>query len=417
MIYLGWCYEPTKTFKKLQKQIPELNKSMSLPYEILQVWRSHILFTEKYSELCKIVSLNKTDFIPFLPPKQIWKSTPINELQKFFRVNREIVLTFSNKSKFEKEKIDALFIFQSSYLKNYLHFNIEDGSPILNYIIKRYEEELLKPDGIFYIQTRDENSLSALATKIENLIYSSIPIENYPGRTEWVLDSEINDIRSREKLVTFMNLRLPSNFQKNFSCDHLFSEALSETYIDEYRKFLYITNVTGKIQTPSEEVDLVWHYHQEHIKDYLAFSKDTMGKSVFVHMPANGTEEDNTTYQQVYLNTMNSLQKYFGYVNNTAWKPVEIRFNQTFRWYNHLNLIQKCSSWQKNSFTATNSKSTIKNREVINGCYVGCGIIMGRPYVIGCGLFIGCGYYFHGCGILGCGAIYRYVEDVEVVVQ
>jgi hypothetical protein len=397
MIYVGWLYEPTQTHKRITKPSPDINKYLSLPYEILQVWRAHVLYTEKYMELCKIVSKGNNDFIFFTPPKTLWKTQLVETLQSNFRINREIILAFCTS---KKKEVDALFIFQSTYLKVLLHFNLEEGSNEINSIVNRYENELKSQTGIFSITARNIESLKTMASKIENVIYDSIPKENYPGRTDWQIQESIQGL-ARNKVESFQNIQFPPNFVKNFCADHLVSEARAETYIDEYKKYLYLSYVTKEIQCPSEEVDLVWHYHQQHTKEYMEFSALKLEKRIYIHNPANGTEEDSRTFHNVYNNTLNNLQVYFGYVNTSAWPNVERRFHQVFRWYNHHSILQRCTSWTQGNYYKTNKVYT----QVVPGCYVGCGVIWGRPYLIGCGVFVGCGGFYVGCGIVGCGAI------------
>ena len=48
MIYVGWLFNTEQTHKRIKKPSPDIDKYLCLPYEILQVWRSHVLFTDKY---------------------------------------------------------------------------------------------------------------------------------------------------------------------------------------------------------------------------------------------------------------------------------------------------------------------------------------------------------------------------------
>jgi hypothetical protein len=438
MVYIGWLYEPNKTFQRINKQTPNVFKNLALPYEILQVWRAHVLFMTKYTEFCKIVSNGQKEYIPFLPSKQIWKSQDIKELQTNFRINREMLLTFR---KDDKQLVDSLFIFQSSYLKNRLHYNIEDGSPILNLITQRYEEELQKPDGVFSINTRNDDALKHLADRIETLMLLCIPKENINLYPSWNFPEDVN-VLHKNKSIMFQNITLPSNFIYNFRLDHLLSEEVANLYVDEYRKFLFISAVTGSVQTPSEEIDLAWHYHIEHLEEYILNSQTVMEGKTFIHNPADGAEGEDDKYRGIYDGTLKLLTSYFGGYDKTAWKESNIRFNQVFRWHNHHMFIQRCQTWQKNNFISAPASGNFQQNNVfvqnvggnrvnpvynnnpnammvnpvyvrnnvrtqyIAGCWVGCGIVSGHTYHVGCGnVFIGCGNYYSGCGLMGCGAI------------
>jgi len=89
MIYIGWLYGNKET----KKRKPEINVNnyLTIPYEILQVWKAHILFTNKYKEFCLIVTKGKKEFIPFTPPKDIWKNGDIKKLQKAFKKNKQMI--------------------------------------------------------------------------------------------------------------------------------------------------------------------------------------------------------------------------------------------------------------------------------------------------------------------------------------
>jgi hypothetical protein len=398
MIYVGWLFNTEQTHKRIKKPSPEIDKYMCLPFEILQVWRSHVLFTDKYSEFCQIVSAAGIEFIPFTPTKPLWKKLNLQTLQQNFKINREILLIFATS---QKKEVDALFVFQSSYLKNLIHFNLEEGSENLNFLIQRYEQELINPTGIFSIQARSIDSLKTMADRIQALIDSTIPAEISPGRSDWLLSENIQG-PARHKIESFQNISFPPNFAENFSKDHILSLVRAETYIDEYKKFLYLAYVTRQTQCPSEEVDNVWHYHQTHVREYLDFSALKMERKIFSHNPANGTQEDAKLYPMVYENTKTLLQNYFGYVNINAWPDSKKRFNQTFKWFSHHTLMQRCASWK--TLAHFEDKKYKVYSTVVPGCYIGCGFIYGGPIIIGCGVLAGCGGYYYGCGI-GCGAV------------
>ena len=79
------------------------------------------------------------------------------------------------------------------------------------------------------------------------------------------------------KLEPFFRRYFLKKFTENFCSDHFLPMELGSQYIDNYKRFLFLMSVTKKTQTPSEEVDLVWHYHLLYIEEYLKFSKEIMG--------------------------------------------------------------------------------------------------------------------------------------------
>jgi hypothetical protein len=78
MVYVGWLHNSNATTPLgIPKPTNDINSYLTLPYEILQVWRTHILYSDKYSEFCKIVTEGKVEFIEFTPPKYIWMTQPM----------------------------------------------------------------------------------------------------------------------------------------------------------------------------------------------------------------------------------------------------------------------------------------------------------------------------------------------------
>lgn len=365
MICIGFNYDKTPS-KAIKKQMDEdLNRMLAIPYELLQVWRIHILYTKKYEEFCDIVTRgNKC--IPFLPPKQIWKSADPNILNNFFRFNHSLMaIAFSKK----KSEIDTLFIFQSAYLKNTLHFclceSINDN--IVNKVINSYNNEVNNQNGIFKMASRDINSMKSLSANIENMIFRSV-VPNEPiSRFDWNITENVYGT-AREKVAVFQNLSLPSNFVLNFGIDHLLSLNKANEFVDEYKKFLFVSVVGNISLCPSEQVDLVWHFHQSYVNDYRSFSKMVMNNNVFGHNPSDGTEEDSKKYHDLYNLTLNYIYSSFGSINNNCWPITEVRFNQIYRWYNHHMFISQTRLGNEGKiYTSTK----VVNRNIFVGCYIG----------------------------------------------
>jgi len=401
MICLAWQMEPVKN-KKMSKNAPDRSKYLCLPYEILQVWRTHVLYTKNYSDFCLKLTENRVNRIDFIPPIQVWKFCSIDKLQKNFNQNKEFIEALSG---LDKESIKSLFIFQSAYLKNTLSFNLIDGSETFNLITSRIEAEFKKGGGIFAMQARDINSLKTVSEAMDKLIIQCINLEVLPPPEEWRVNPDLG-AAGKNKALTFQNIQLPQNFAFFFARHHLICIQRANIYIDEYKKYLYLSLVTKTEQTPSEEVDQVWHYHISYLQDYQVFSSQKMGSDFFHHNPSDGTTEDDVKYRGVYDNTKSALQNFFGSVNRYAWPSTQIRFSQSYRWFSHPDFIRKTSAWNNVQIA---QKQTVRTTYLGYGCYVGCGWYAGR---YGCTYFIGCGGIGYGCGLgwghYGCGIGYRY---------
>jgi len=96
-----------------------------------------VLYTEKYSEFCKIVSDGHNDFIEFLPPKSIWLSQKMEILGKSFDFNKKIIFSLSS---LPEKELNDLFDFQSAYLKNTINFYLEEGGSSIEKLVQIYDE-------------------------------------------------------------------------------------------------------------------------------------------------------------------------------------------------------------------------------------------------------------------------------------
>ncbi|MEM1312875.1 MAG: hypothetical protein AAGF07_05445 [Patescibacteria group bacterium] len=61
---------------------------------------------------------------------------------------------------------------------------------------------------------------------------------------------------------------------------------------DEYKHFIYLVIVSGTIlPVPTQVVDLIWHSHVLHTKDYMSFCDQVAGK--FIHHSPEGFTDEN----------------------------------------------------------------------------------------------------------------------------
>jgi len=116
-------------------------------------------------------------------------------------------------------------------------------------------------------------------------------------------------------------------------------------------KYVYISIATKKVQSPSEEVDLVWHHALENVVEYHSFCKKFLGIRMFAHNPSDGTKEDSDKYHVIYENTRDTIKTYFGDICEYAWPNAEKRFSQKFKWLNHFYFVRKS---QQNDFLEDN---------------------------------------------------------------
>jgi hypothetical protein len=98
--------------------------------------------------------------------------------------------------------------------------------------------------------------------------------------------------------------------------------------IEEYKKFLYLSYITKKSLTPSDEVDQVWHLHMIYTESYWKDLCKGVFNYEFHHGPTKGGKQESTKYGTQYNFTLDFYIEVFG-CNAPAdiWPDVKIRFS------------------------------------------------------------------------------------------
>jgi hypothetical protein len=66
----------------------------------------------------------------------------------------------------------------------------------------------------------------------------------------------------RDKLSKINSILFPRSFIERARVKLLLNYNEVTEYIKEYRKYLYLIDLSSKMVTPSEQVDHIWHQHQ-----------------------------------------------------------------------------------------------------------------------------------------------------------
>lgn len=82
--------------------------------------------------------------------------------------------------------------------------------------------------------------------------------------------------------------------------------------IDEYRRFLFLSQVAGHVVCPSEDVDQVWHQHLTCTRSYWEDLCGRILKRPLHHQPTTGGRTENERYAELYTRTLASYQEWFG---------------------------------------------------------------------------------------------------------
>lgn len=102
--------------------------------------------------------------------------------------------------------------------------------------------------------------------------------------------------------------------------------------IEEYRRFCYLACVAGHAVTPSEEVDMVWHLHLLHTRDYWEVFCPQVLQRPLHHGPTLGGEQEEHRFYQQYAETLASYQTHFGPPPEAWWPRALDRFQPSCRW-------------------------------------------------------------------------------------
>lgn len=126
----------------------------------------------------------------------------------------------------------------------------------------------------------------------------------------------------------------PLAFSKRLARENDWSARFAHRVIEEYRRFLFLTQVAGHPVTPSDEVDQVWHLHLVYTRSYW---EDLCGSTLeqpLHHGPTRGGTRETAKFENWYARTLASYHHWFG-VNPPAdiWPPAGLRFGRapTFR--------------------------------------------------------------------------------------
>lgn len=104
-------------------------------------------------------------------------------------------------------------------------------------------------------------------------------------------------------------------FIEQLMAENRISVATATVAIAEYQKFMYLCATRPERNVPSKAVDLVWHLHMQHSRDYWDIFCKKLGKPVHHNPGAKGPEHlDN------YKATINAYKDLFGTPPKGIWK-------------------------------------------------------------------------------------------------
>lgn len=135
-----------------------------------------------------------------------------------------------------------------------------------------------------------------------------------------------------EKLSNFSldNPEASFSFTDRLARENGWSIEFSKRVVDEYKKFIYMSVVSGKSLTPSDEVDQAWHLHLVYSYSYwVEMCENTLGGFRLHHGPTKGGIVEKKRYDDQYSKTLEFYRNEFGYdAPRDIWPSHEIRFGK-----------------------------------------------------------------------------------------
>ena len=104
-------------------------------------------------------------------------------------------------------------------------------------------------------------------------------------------------------------------FIEQLMAENRISLDTATTAITEYKKFMYLCATRPARNVPSKAVDLVWHLHMQHSRDYWEVFCRTLGKPVH-HTPGG----EGSQHLSDYKATIKAYKRLFGEPPKGIWK-------------------------------------------------------------------------------------------------
>jgi hypothetical protein len=144
------------------------------------------------------------------------------------------------------------------------------------------------------------------------------------------------------KVFSFDDPSSARPFSTRLASENGWSAAYTDRVVDEYRRFLYLTQVAGREVTPSADVDEAWHLHLLYTRSYW---NDLCGRVLarpLHHGPTRGGAEEGARYRGSYAATLQAYRDAFGDAPpSDIWPDVEARFKPRSR----LRIVDPSQVW------------------------------------------------------------------------
>lgn len=124
-------------------------------------------------------------------------------------------------------------------------------------------------------------------------------------------------------------------FSAKLSWEYRWTGIFTYRAIQEYKKFVFLSQVTNHQVSPSTIVDRVWHLHLLYTHSYWnEFCGKILNKPLH-HLPSLGGRQEGLQYRHQYQQTLASYTQYFGTPPPDIWNAPKLRGEPiSYQWVN-----------------------------------------------------------------------------------
>lgn len=121
-----------------------------------------------------------------------------------------------------------------------------------------------------------------------------------------------NSLWNRLEQFSLDDVDARQKFSDRLASENGWSKTYTRRVIDEYKRFVYLSQVAGHPVTPSDEVDQVWHLHLCYTRSYWTEMCGEILDRPLHHGPTLGGKDEREKFVDWYDRTLDSYREQFG---------------------------------------------------------------------------------------------------------
>ncbi len=322
MIYFAW------------NEINGTKKLCYPPFAIQQVARLHSLYTISYEQFCGLIYKEKSH-LHFSPLKIIARQEAgdYDSAKRVYHETREFLFSqlYQNpamhKSLMSQKYTETVWEdFEMTILKSEFSFSFLEDEHRAKF------GEVINREGDLLLRAQNTEEFLRVSKLLREKLRISDLIRDTQPVTPRILDqlkisqSEMT-LLEREAAVKVDNISFGSEFVNILAWEQRIDVEEAIKWIIEYKKFIFLIFAfyTDRIMSPSEIVDQVWHLHMQFVED---FQRDVCSINVIHHFPSKGGSAETVKYTNLYSETLETYNKFFGAPDGKIWPSSDARFSE-----------------------------------------------------------------------------------------